>query len=114
MLQRLFHVAAVLSLALCVGTIVLWAWSVNGEHGTRLAVGHEWFASVVSNRGEIGVEIGAIVPHWGIVAVSAILPIAWVVSRVRRRRQHNPPMQWTGAAAAFPVIPASDNRGRGR
>jgi len=39
--------------------------------------------------------------------------ICFVLSYVAWRRQHNPPMQWTGAAGAFPVIPASDESGPG-
>jgi hypothetical protein len=37
--------------------------------------------------------------------------ICFVLSYVAWRRQHNPPMQSTGAAGAFPVIPASDESG---
>ncbi|HEV2292421.1 MAG TPA: hypothetical protein VGR35_01115 [Tepidisphaeraceae bacterium] len=113
MLQRLFLIAAVLSLAMCVVTVALWAWSVNGAHGTVLGVGRWNFVSVVSNRGVVGVEIQVIVPHWGIAAVTAVLPLAWAASRIRRRRQHNQPMQWIGAAGAFPVISASNDRGPG-
>ncbi len=39
--------------------------------------------------------------------------ICFILSYVAWRRQHNPPMQSTGAAGAFPVIPASDERGPG-
>jgi hypothetical protein len=31
----------------------------------------------------------------------------------RLRRQHNSPVQWTGAARAFPVIPSADDSGPG-
>jgi hypothetical protein len=37
--------------------------------------------------------------------------ICFVLSYAAWRRQHNPPMQSTGAAGAFPVIPASDESG---
>ena len=37
--------------------------------------------------------------------------ICFVLSYVTWRRQHNQPMQSTGAAGAFPVIPASDESG---
>src|SRR5688572_17425206 len=37
--------------------------------------------------------------------------ICFVLSYVGWRRQHPRPMQATGAAGAFPVIPASDERG---
>ena len=39
--------------------------------------------------------------------------ICFVLSYVAWRRQHNQPMQSTGAAGAFPVIPASDESGPG-
>jgi hypothetical protein len=44
------------------------------------------------------------------VLVSAAV-ICFVLSYVAWRRQHNQPMQSTGAAGAFPVIPASDESG---
>jgi hypothetical protein len=40
--------------------------------------------------------------------------MCFVLSYMAWRRQHNQPMQWSGAAGAFPVIPASDDRGSGR
>ena len=46
------------------------------------------------------------------VLVSAAV-ICFVLSYVAWRRQHHPPMQSTGAAGAFPVIPASDESGPG-
>lgn len=39
--------------------------------------------------------------------------LCFALSFVAWRRQHNQPMHWTGATGAFPVIPASDERGGG-
>ncbi len=47
---------------------------------------------------------------WLAMLVSAAV-ICFVLSYVAWRRQHNQPMQSTGAAGAFPVISASDESG---
>jgi hypothetical protein len=49
---------------------------------------------------------------WVVVLFLAAV-ICFVLCYLAWRRQHNQPAQWTGAAGAFPVISASDDRGSG-
>ena len=55
-------------------------------------------------------------PHTYYTCVAMLVSaavICFVLSYAAWRRQHHPPVRSTGAAGAFPVIPASDESGPG-